>query len=77
LQRWEGPFVIDEVLKNGSYQLMDLSRCLHATATNGWRLKLYFTRFGQVWQVTGHDDTLEQDPILDMGQEDEDEASKA
>ena len=41
---WEGLFVVYHRYQNGSYQLQDLSRKLHRTRVNGWRLKPYFSR---------------------------------
>ncbi|KAH7292442.1 hypothetical protein KP509_29G068600, partial [Ceratopteris richardii] len=42
--RWEGPFLIKTNIKNGSYQLMDMSGKLHKSKVNGWRLKKYWQR---------------------------------
>ncbi|MCO5555565.1 hypothetical protein L7F22_009110 [Adiantum nelumboides] len=42
LQRWEGPYVIFKMFKNGSYRLQDLSGKIHKYPVNEWRLKEFF-----------------------------------
>ncbi|MCO5549312.1 hypothetical protein L7F22_002780 [Adiantum nelumboides] len=44
LQRWEGPYVIFNKFKNGSYRLQDLSDKIHKYPVNGWRLKEFCQR---------------------------------
>ena len=45
---WKGPCMVYHRYKNGSYQLQDLSRKLHKTRVNRWRLKPYLTRIEKV-----------------------------
>ncbi|XP_062013819.1 uncharacterized protein LOC133730203 [Rosa rugosa] len=40
--RWEGPFIIDQVLGKGAYQLRDQDGELHAMPINGQFLKKYY-----------------------------------
>ena len=44
MPHWEGPFKVNKVFDNGSYQLMDASGKLHPTRVNGWWLKPYFSQ---------------------------------
>ena len=55
-KRWEGPFFIFQKFKNGSYRLEDLSRRVHKTPVNGWRLKPCLRRADPL--------TIDRDPLL-------------
>ena len=55
-KRWEGPFFIFQKFKNGSYRLEDLSRRVHKTPVNGWRLKPCLRRADPL--------AIDRDPLL-------------
>ena len=42
--KWEGPFLVLECFKNGTYQLTDLDGTPHASRVNELRLKKYCAR---------------------------------
>ena len=44
MNRWEEPFVVHDLIDNGSYQLKNLDNTLHELRVNGWRLKKYVNR---------------------------------
>lgn len=42
--KWTGPYLIHEILLNGSYKLKDLEGKVFKTPTNGQWLKKYYNR---------------------------------
>ena len=42
--KWEGPSMVENCFKNGTYQLADFNGTLHASRVNGFWLNKYFPR---------------------------------
>ena len=46
---WEGPFIIEQVLRGGAYHLCDIDGTSHARSINGQYLKKYYPT---LWETT-------------------------